>query len=168
MIDPKFNELPVRESPAGVALEQEEPVQSRTPREGLSIRDTIAGDANLSDGSPGVDTSGVRAGAGAAAGSSWLTPSTTESPAPELVSGARQSGTTVASLSTNDDSSGYPGSDAALDDFTHEETSARAYDCWYQRGCPHGSAHVDWDLAQEQLRAERRRPARARAAAASA
>lgn len=171
MIDPKLNELPVSKSPtkAGVP-EKESTERSRTPREGLSINDTVAGDTLLSSGVPGVDTSGVRAGAGSAAGSSSLTPNTGASPAPSVVSGARQSGTTVAGSNPSGTGpigqahTGVPGSgrtdaesSSAGDELSHDEVSARAYDCWVQRGCPHGDPEEDWRLAQEQLRAERMR-----------
>ena len=72
MIDPKFNELPdetetgVKKAvPTGSADENR---PERTARTGLSINDTIAGDASLSVGGRGADTSGVRAGSGARGG----------------------------------------------------------------------------------------------------
>ena len=36
-----------------------------------------------------------------------------------------------------------------------EEIGVRAYHCWVERGCPHGSPEVDWQRAEEELRAER-------------
>ncbi len=93
MIDPKFNDIPVE---ADLLTEKErEAHAAATPLRGLSINDTIARDANLSVGSRGVDTSGVRAGAGAGAGTTWLTPTADESAAPEIVPGARGTGTTA-------------------------------------------------------------------------
>ena len=98
MIDPKFNEIEDTsetglKKPSNSGLTAETPAQ---PRRGLSINDTIASDASLSVGSRGTDTSGVRAGAGAGAGSTYLTPgSAGESPAPSIIPGARGSGTTA-------------------------------------------------------------------------
>ncbi len=97
MIDPKLNEIPVEgeartDANRTVASKSD---RTRTPRPGLSINDTIAGDTVLSSGARGVDTSGVSAGAGAGAGSSFVTPGTaTESPAPNIVPGERSTGTT--------------------------------------------------------------------------
>lgn len=178
MIDPKLNELPVPQSPAKAKVpENESTERSRTPREGLSINETVAGDTLLSSGVPGVDTSGVRAGAGSAAGSSSLTPGTGASPAPKVVAGARQTGTTVAGSNPSGTGpigqahTGVPGTGhteaegtRTSDDLSHDQVSARAYDCWVQRGCPHGDPEVDWRLAQEQLRAERNRGKHATAA----
>ena len=98
MIDPKFNEIEDTteaglKKPGVSAETTSTPAQ---PRRGLSINDTIASDANLSVGSRGTDTSGVRAGAGAGAGSTYLTPgSAGESPAPSIIPGGRGSGTTA-------------------------------------------------------------------------
>jgi hypothetical protein len=36
-----------------------------------------------------------------------------------------------------------------------EEISARAYERWYQRGCPDGSPEVDWREAEEELKMKR-------------
>jgi hypothetical protein len=38
-----------------------------------------------------------------------------------------------------------------------DEISERAYRCWHERGCPHGSPEVDWERAVQELREERRR-----------
>lgn len=38
---------------------------------------------------------------------------------------------------------------------SYDEIAARAYYCWLERGCPEGSPQVDWELAEEELRAER-------------
>ncbi len=96
MVDPKFNALPTAPESD---LEDEEgsaPGAGRgtKPRRGLSINDTIAAGADMSVGSRGVDTSGTAVGAGAGAGTTFVTPQDTGSPAPNIVSGARGSGTT--------------------------------------------------------------------------
>ncbi len=36
-----------------------------------------------------------------------------------------------------------------------DEISARAYERWHQRGCPEGSADVDWREAEEELKMKR-------------
>lgn len=93
MIDLKLNELPV--DAAGDFDDVPEESLTERANAGLSINETVARDANLSVGSRGTDTSGVESGAGAGAG---LTHETTaapgESPAPNVVEGARGSGTT--------------------------------------------------------------------------
>lgn len=48
-----------------------------------------------------------------------------------------------------------------------EEISRRAYECWHERGCPHGSPEVDWHRAVEELRSQTSRSAVARAGSAS-
>jgi hypothetical protein len=40
-------------------------------------------------------------------------------------------------------------------DPTREEIEERAYQCWYDRGCPDGSPEVDWSRAERELRSER-------------
>ena len=90
MIDPKFNDIAVEEDL--LTDEQREAHLKATPIRGLSINDTIAHDANLSVGARGVDTSGVRSGAGAGAGSSYLTPDPDDSAAPEIEPGVRGTG----------------------------------------------------------------------------
>ena len=92
MIDPKFNEIPVPESQTSSEEERQARLNAH-PVRGLSINDTIARDASLSVGSRGVDTSGVSAGAGAGAGSTMITPTTSDSPAPQVVPGNRGTGT---------------------------------------------------------------------------
>ena len=80
MIDPKFNELPDKPKIGSGKLsetalaEDGNPHETRAPRPGLSVNDTIAADANLSVGGRGVNTSGVGSGAGAGAGTSYVTP----------------------------------------------------------------------------------------------
>jgi hypothetical protein len=36
-----------------------------------------------------------------------------------------------------------------------EEIRMRAYELWCERGCPHGSADLDWHQAEHELRARR-------------
>jgi len=116
------------------------------PRSGLSINDTIAKDANLSVGSTGVDTSGVKAGAGAGAGSTYVTPGASgSSPAPEIVGGSRGSGMTPRGTIATDEK-------ATVRLPNTDEISARAYERWHQRGCPVGSPEVDWREAEDELK----------------
>jgi hypothetical protein len=93
MIDPKFNEIP--EDTEELSEEERKVRTAAAPRRGLSINDTIAREANLSVGGRGVDTSGVQAGAGSGAGSTFVTPTDEGSPAPQIVSGGRSTGTTA-------------------------------------------------------------------------
>lgn len=137
MIDPKLNEL-TEPAKGGSRTSTEERVSAAKPRTGLSINDTVASDANRSDGARGVGTSGVEAGAGAGAGSSYLTPGTRgESPAPQMENG--YTGVATES-STNVD---------------YDQVSAHAYRCWQERGCPDGSAEEDWHRAERELRERR-------------
>lgn len=160
MLDPKFNALPVEEDDLEEGREgslSSASATERKPRRGLSINDTIAGDTALSVGSRGVDTSGVRAGSGSGAGMTAVTPGDDGSPAPNIVPGARGSGTTpIADTAPGQQpttrlNAGSEGQEV----FTREQIAERAYHCWHQRGCPHGSPEVDWDLAEQQLRIER-------------
>lgn len=160
MIDPKLNEIPVpaSETPVG---EAEESARSARARPGLSISDTVAGDTVLSSGSRGVDTSGVSAGAGAAAGSSAVTPGgANESPAPAIVSGARSAGTTAGGGATPTQLADAPtdltseGS-AGKHHMNTSEIAERAYHIWYSRGCPEGTAEEDWHQAERELAIER-------------
>jgi hypothetical protein len=125
----------------------------------LSINDTIAAGADMSVGSRGVDTSGTAVGAGAGAGTTFVTPQDTGSPAPNIVSGARGSGTTPRGDTATDQTAttrldagteGQAEAGSAAD-----EISERAYHCWHQRGCPHGSPEVDWHNAVQQLQEEK-------------
>jgi hypothetical protein len=164
MIDPKFNTLPVgaegdfKDAEGSLSEEQ---LASKKPRPGLSINDTVAAGANLSVGSRGVDTSGSSVGAGAGAGMTLTTPGDDGSPSPTIVPGSRGSGTTPRA----DNVSGQTpttrldaGSEGAeTHTFTAEEISARAYHCWNERGCPHGSPEVDWERAVQQLREQKER-----------
>jgi hypothetical protein len=101
MIDPKLNELAtdaegdLADLPEKSLTEEQKAERLRRARAGLSINDTVASDANLSVGSRGVDTSGVKTGAGAGAGMTSTTPAAPgENPIPEVVKGPRGSGTT--------------------------------------------------------------------------
>jgi hypothetical protein len=166
MIDPKLNEIPVEDSEEALPK-----VQGGKPivgsRAGLSINDTIAGNASLSVGSRGVDTSGVASGAGVGAGMTMVTPGgSAGAPAPAIVPGARGSGTTIrgesdsaAPASAMPDTSGVAFSEDSSTTggtvYTDEELAAEAYRCWHERGCPEGSPEVDWRRAQERLRVKR-------------
>lgn len=182
MIDPKFNEIDDTNQ-TGLKKTTETGLTEDTsaadkPRRGLSINDTIAADANLSVGSRGADTSGVRAGVGAGAGSTYVTPGSSGSPAPTVVPGARGSGSTPLStanpeqIPTMDEDQPHattpPSGNTASSDagsgsedsyaLTSEEISAHAYRCWVERGSPHGSAEEDWHRAERELRERARNP----------
>jgi len=176
MIDPKLNEIPANTKTGPTDLSDTSSVKSNAaagakPRAGLSINDTVASDANLSVGSRGVDTSGVRAGTGAGDGGTFVTPgSAGESPAPNIVPGARGSGTTTLSNTapgqrptqtdagvTQTTSGGVQhtssGSILGLDsELSQEEIASHAYRCWHERGCPEGSPEEDWRRAEQELR----------------
>lgn len=166
MIDPKFNALPVEaegdfeEGPEGSSRSQTAE-GLRGPRQGLSINDTVAANANLSVGSRGVDTSGASAGSGAGAGMTLTTPGDDGSPAPNIAPGPRGSGTTVRSDSASGQTpttrleAGTEGGETYS--FTNDEISTQAYHCWRERGCPHGSPEVDWERAVRQLRDQKER-----------
>ncbi|HEY3940366.1 MAG TPA: DUF2934 domain-containing protein [Bryobacteraceae bacterium] len=78
MIDPKLNKVPAQKPGAFENLPAAPRAEPRSGpiRRGLSVNDTIAADANRSVGARGVDTSGVEAGAGAAAEMTSITPDT--------------------------------------------------------------------------------------------
>ena len=171
MIDPKLNEIvPKTKGGAGdqadTAVANSPTTSGAKPRAGLSINDTIAGDANLSVGSRGTDVSGVRAGSGAGAGGVNLTPGNIkESPAPNLVPGARGTGTTPLgdTIKSNqdlasevkgdsDDDSVRTTSNSSPSNWTQEDVASRAYENWHARGCPHGSSDEDWHSAERELR----------------
>ena len=143
-------------------MEVQERESAVKPRPGLSVEDTIAANANLSVGGRGADTSGVRMGAGAGAGSTHLSPAITNaSPAANIASGPSGSMTpgmdTSASLATTD---------IPLQ-LSYEEVAAHAYRYWEERGCPDGSPEEDWHRAENELRELReRRPLKASAAGA--
>ena len=162
MIDPKLDKLPAEaagdlESIAEKDLTDEQRAALRRPRRGLSVKDTVAAGPSISVGARGFDVSGVEAGAGAGAGMTELTPGERgESPAPNIVPGARGSGNAPRGQSTSQE---QPTISLDTDTLgpTDEEIKARAYQCWHERGCPHGSPEEDWRLAEEQLRLERAR-----------
>jgi len=170
VIDPKFDRLPadaqgdLEKIPERELTEQQRAELARRRRAGYSINDSIAGDTMLSVGARGADTSGVSAGAGAGAGMTSVSPGGTGSPAPNIVPGSASTGTTPRGAKPVDQ-------DASLrlevddDALTREEIAARAHQCWHERGCPLGSPELDWQRAEEELRAERRRT---RTSAASA
>ena len=171
MIDPKLNKVPVDkradadEVPASELSPEERAAGARRPRPGLSIKDTVAGETVLSVGAPGVNVSGVAAGAGAGAGMTSVTPAERgESPAPNIVPGGRSAGTTPLGTTGVDRSP-----TTRLDEggsLTEDEIAARAYRCWHERGCPEGSPEVDWCRAEEELRKEREKQRRSTAASA--
>jgi len=100
MIDPKLNELPVdaqgdfANRPESTLTEEEKERRlKQTAREGYSVNDSIAANSELSDGSRGVDVSGVKTGSGAGAGSSNVTPARPgETANAEIVGGERGTG----------------------------------------------------------------------------
>lgn len=166
MTDPKFNEIPA--DPRDVA-EHPRGGQAQRPRQGLSINDTIAADANLSVGGRGVDTSGVVSGAGAGAGSTTLTPGNSGSPAPRVVPGAASTGTTPRGDSGLS-ASPNPGADLQRENTagpTDDEIGERAHLHWIARGRPHGSPEVDWISARQELIEDRRRRAMSTIAASA-
>ncbi len=162
MIDPKLNEIPVEPSKEVITDEQRAKLAAAKPRTGLSINDTIAGAANLSVGSRGVETSGISAGAGVGAGMTLTTPGgSAESPSPTIVPGSRGSGTTVKGVSDKmPPASAMPSSggvtvssvsnEAAA--YADPDVAAEAYRCWLERGCPEGSPEVDWHTAQQRVK----------------
>lgn len=163
MIDPKLNEIPVagRAGADRPLTETEIADRQRRSRAGLSIDDTIAGDTLLSNGSRGVDTSGVRAGSGAGAGSSVVTPGqANESPVPNIVGGARSSGTTVRGAANQNDFSDSPTPEASVRTGARAsgpntlEVAQRAYEIWCSKGCPEGTADEDWLQAERELGGE--------------
>lgn len=163
MIDPKLDKVPADTASKAKGIQANEQRQSGNPnlrhaREGLSITDTIAGDANLSVGSRGVDVSGVEAGSGAGAGSTSTSPTRSGSPAPTIVPPGRGSGMTPRSTSalTQDTAPSLLERSTATS-VSQEEVSARAYRCWQERGCPDGSPEIDWHRAEKELEQERQR-----------
>ena len=160
MIDPKLNELDdkttrgKRELTDTAVVDTETKATNARPRPGLSINDTVASNANLSVGSRGTDTSGVRSGAGAGAGGVHVTPAAAgESPAPTVVAGARGSGTTpLGTVPAEQSNTSFQEGEA---DWTDEELASRAYQNWDARGRPHGSAEEDWHKAEWDLRQRR-------------
>lgn len=90
MIDLKLNEIPVEaeadfETNPKYTEAQREEIRRRRKAAGLSINETIAGQAAASVGARGVGTSGTESGAGAAAGMTKVTPAAPgESPMPDV------------------------------------------------------------------------------------
>ncbi|MFL6450616.1 MAG: DUF2934 domain-containing protein [Bryobacteraceae bacterium] len=170
MIDPKLNEI----APETESKKSGKQVEGGT-RAGLSIKETVAGAANLSTGARGVDTSGVSAGAGVGSGMTYSSPTTAgESPSPAIVPGERGSGTTVRGASNAAaPASSMPSTDTEVHSdprgrssesdysFSSEEIASHAYRCWHERGCPEGSPEEDWRRAEEELRNRRTRGANA-------
>ena len=158
MIDPKLNQVPVERSgnvataPESELSEAQRADRQKRSRAGLSINETVAGDTNLSVGSRGVDTSGVSAGAGAGAGMTVTTAGRSDSPAPNIVQGVRGSGTTVRADVQTTGMQSDPLTRNDADNASEQEISARAYECWHERGCPDGSPDVDWNRACDELR----------------
>jgi hypothetical protein len=167
MIDPKLDQLPVDAAgdfenvPEHELTEDQRVLRAR--RRGLSINDTVAAGPNMSVGARGLDFSGVEGGAGAGAGMTQVTPGERgESPAPNVVPGARGTGNAPRGEWTVHD---QPLSNPDLGP-TNEEIAARAYQCWHERGCPHGSPEHDWRRAEEELRREREQTGRTMTAGA--
>lgn len=166
MTDPKFNEIPP--DPRSLS-EQQRAEQAKRPRQGLSVNDTIAADANLSVGGRGVDTSGVISGAGAGAGSTSITPGASGSPAPNVVPGAASTGTTPRADSGLTHSPN-PGADlkrGSSSGPTDDEIAERAHRYWIERGRPQGSPEVDWNRARQELIEEHRKRAMSTIAASA-
>lgn len=165
MIDPKLDKLqdkgnnPVESKPVSESekLREERVQRTSSSSPGLSINDTIARDANFSVGSHGVDVSGVKTGAGAGGGSTTITPGARgESPAPNIVPGARGSGTTPRGTYGLTDDRVADLSEPATTAPTRSQITERAYRCWHERGCPHGSPEEDWHRAERELIEEQR------------
>lgn len=169
MIDPKFNELPDEtetgiKKPVPTGLADENRPERTAARTGLSINDTIAGDASLSVGGRGADTSGVRAGSGAGAGSSFVTPGARgESPAPNVRPGPAGSGATPLSDAATEQTATQNDAEDTLirsaseeDSLSADEVASHAYQCWHERGCPVRSSEEDWHRAERELRERRR------------
>jgi len=168
MIDPKLDQLPVDaagdfENIPEHLLTEDQRAAMRAKRRGLSINDTVAAGPNISVGARGFDVSGVEGGAGAGAGMTSLTPGQRgESPAPNVVPGARGTGNAPRGDWNVPD---QPISNPDLGP-TSEEIAARAYQCWRERGCPHGTPEEDWQRAEEELRLERSQSSATRVATA--
>ena len=162
IIDPKFDQLP--EDAAGDfenvpwdQLTDEQRAQVQARRRGLSINDTIAASANTSVGARGMDFSGVEGGAGAGAGMTYLTPGERgESPAPNVVPGARGTGNAPRGDWTIHEQQGH-NPDLGP---TNDEIATRAYEIWIGCGCPHGEHEEHWLRAERELHLERSQTAR--------
>jgi hypothetical protein len=159
VIDLKLDQLPANAAddfeniPDDELTAEQRTIRAR--RRGLSINDTVAATANMSVGARGFDTSGVEGGAGAGAGISNLTPGARgENPAPHIVPGARGTGNAPRMEGNSQE---QPTIELDADDLgpSDAEISARAYQRWHERGCPHGTPEEDWRRAEEELRLER-------------
>lgn len=177
MIDPKLDKIPVKPTVPADEVPADAGTAARRPRAGLSIKDTVAGDTTLSVGARGVDTSGTLAGAGAGAGMTNVSTAPAGSPAPEIVPGARTSGTTTRADNSSsqiptarlDDQTGSSSkildsattSDVAFEDSSyqpeHHEVSALAHEYWQERGGTHGNSEEDWHRAERELRSRGQR-----------
>ena len=156
MIDPKLDQLPVdalgdfENIPENELTDDQRALRAR--RRGLSINETVAAGPNMSVGARGFDVSGVEGGAGAGAGMTTLTPAQAgESPAPNVLPGARGTGNAPRggwNIAEENTATSHLGP-------TSDEIAARAYQCWHERGCPHGTPEEDWRRAEEELRLER-------------
>jgi hypothetical protein len=167
MIDPKLDRLPENATGDFKNTPEHEQTEgqraSRSPRRGLSINDTVAAGPNMSVGARGLDNSGVEGGAGAGAGMTQLTPGESgESPAPNIVPGARGTGNAPRGDWNIHQQQGHNPDLGPTDD----EIATRAYQCWHERGCPHGTPEDDWQRAEEELRRERSQAPTSRAATA--
>jgi hypothetical protein len=164
MTDPKLDEIPAGAEASGQKRGQAAP----RPRQGLSINDTIAADANLSVGGRGVDTSGVSSGTGAGGGSTSITPGNSGSPAPNVVPGAASTGTTPRGSSAMT-ASPNPGAAVQREGAgpTDEEIAQLAHRYWIERGRPSGSPEVDWNRARQELLEQHRKRAMATIAASA-
>jgi hypothetical protein len=166
MIDPKLDEIPG--GPEGASGQKRAQTGAR-PRQGLSINDTIAADANLSVGGRGVDTSGVRSGAGAGAGSTMVTPGDSGSPAPNVVPGPASTGTTPLG-SSGLSASPNPGAAVQREAGagpTDDEIAQLAHKYWVERGRPQGSPELDWNRARQELIEQHRKRAMSTIAASA-
>jgi len=157
MIDPKLDKLPADasgdfENIPEHQLTEEQRAQLRARRRGLSINDTVAAGPNMSVGARGLDASGIEGGAGAGAGMTHLSPAKRgESPVPNVIPGARGTGNAPRGEWNVPN---QPHSNPDLGP-TNEEIAARAYQCWRERGCPHGTPEEDWHRAEQELRRAR-------------
>jgi hypothetical protein len=162
MIDPKLNEAPVAAgSKAGGGKNTPEDIANlRRASANVTLDDTVAANANLSVGARGVDTSGVSAGAGAGAG--MTAQSASGSLQPNIVPGARGTGTTPLGPSGPVGSTEAGATEPDRENYSTDEIAAQAYQNWCERGCPEGSPEIDWYEAERQVR-ERKRTRAARA-----
>ena len=156
MIDPKLDQLPIDAAGDFENIPEhqltDEQRTRRARRRGLSINDTVAVGPNMSVGARGMDVSGIEGGAGAGGGMTEVTPGELgESPAPNIIPGARGTGNAPrGQWNVPDQSLSNPDLGP-----TDDEIAVRAYQCWHERGRPHGTPEEDWRRAEEELRRER-------------